>query len=1398
MKSIKYLNIAASVLMLAACAKEELVPSEELIPVSESTTVTFVATDGTKTVLGGDLKTTSWDKKENVLLWEGETETPLTIGEDNKSYEGGILTITADVTSPESTFYSVIGPEGEDNVTRTSAAVLATQNPSQASFDPNAEILVAQPATCGEGNTVALRYNRPVAITVATLKNLEEGEKVLSVKITADKKLTGNVNFKYEGTNVIAEMAGTGDAITCNYTTNNTVVQGNEGEGYIFPVYFISLKAEVMIFEFEVCTDKHKYYRKITRPEDSPIVLNDNRVATFGFKLENADKADAEGDKFVKVTEEPDDWSGEYLLVYESGDNKALCWTGVDETSCYVETDVANGEIAAKPDGAVTLTIASIDNGYSIKVNGGDNNGKYIGQNSYANSINISESSQVNTIEIAESSAKISGTGSSGDSHVALRYNKASDQKRFRYYKSGQEAVQLYKKAAGGYGKYTLATPANIQYSAETQKITWDAVENAGKYTISLNGGESVECPSNEYDASTLAAEYYYATVVAYPSAEKESTYQASSAGTNEGWFKIGEPTMKKIEAKDIDVLAGARSLEITWPEQTLATNGYSSELWSVGEDREKLQEKTEIAPDATSITYDKLEPNTKYRVYLTVKGVTLNDDRGERVYGECKTYKDPSTAQLFTIAEITKAGSYAIENAVVVAKANDGFLVKDNIDENAGYIMVNKAADDLIVGDIVSVSGTVVSFNSQLRFGELSNYSKTGHNDSFVQPATADKYTGVFEYLKYVNIIGNMTSSSGWLVTDATGNKLKVFANDKTDANKYVSVTGYLTHDTGTYKYLIATEIVEHTLTATPEELTWEANATGAKSVTIEAKDGETVAEWTYSPMSADGWQISTNDSGLQIAPTANTSIDKKELTIKVTHKTNTQLTKEIKLSQDGKEVSYAKVMNVSELSGGDVIVLAYESGNKAAGPMGSNVYFSSVDATINNGVLTSPNAIPITLGKEGENWTLSISGSKVGATAAKSLSTTGGTTTWTISISNGNASITSTTSTYGTIKYNTAAPRFLNYASGQTAIQIYKIDNTTSRNLQFSANADTKDIKDGKNVSALALTGNTDGGITYSSTNTAVATIDSNSGAITLVSAGTTTIKATAPKTATLKADEASYTLTVTDTRVKEKLSLPTGLSSGTPTSNGTTLTWTSVTNAGSYKVEYKESGESNWTSTVVAIASCELTGLKASTTYSWQVTAIPSDTETYANSDPAQGTDFKTAENTKTEKTFEITSDDVVSNSGYAKYESTIDERNWIITFGGNNKSVGTNSGNRSKCNLSSYTKYAVSPVTTSDVASAFASTTKLTGVKKISYTFNGGSNQTNTNVYVIYSSDGNTFSQITLTSGTQGATISSGTAYEFNACDGYFALLFKATNSSGNWRIDYVNIEFTYED
>lgn len=80
--------------------------------------------------------------------------------------------------------------------------------------------------------------------------------------------------------------------------------------------------------------------------------------------------------------------------------------------------------------------------------------------------------------------------------------------------------------------------------------------------------------------------------------------------------------------------------------------------------------------------------------------------------------------------------------------------------------------------------------------------------------------------------------------------------------------------------------------------------------------------------------------------------------------------------------------------------------------------------------------------------------------------------------------------------------------------------------RNLAFSKAADTATV--GEDFTEPTLSGTTDG-VVYSSSNTAVATVDAETGEVTLKAAGTTTITAAAEADATYKAGEASYTLTV-----------------------------------------------------------------------------------------------------------------------------------------------------------------------------------------------------------------------------------------------------------------------------
>ena len=152
-------------------------------------------------------------------------------------------------------------------------------------------------------------------------------------------------------------------------------------------------------------------------------------------------QGNANGD-FVRVTQAPTDWSGEYILVYEQNGTTGYVWTGVDEENCYVSKSITNNSIAN--DGLVTLTIAPMSGGYSVQVNGGTNDGKYISGKSGENRLIFGTSPVVNTLSYESNSVMMTSNTS------VMRFNNNSGQNRFRYFKSStyssQQPIQLYKK----------------------------------------------------------------------------------------------------------------------------------------------------------------------------------------------------------------------------------------------------------------------------------------------------------------------------------------------------------------------------------------------------------------------------------------------------------------------------------------------------------------------------------------------------------------------------------------------------------------------------------------------------------------------------------------------------------------------------------------------------------------------------------------------------------------------------------------------------------------------------------------------------------------------------------------------------------------------------------------
>ena len=138
------------------------------------------------------------------------------------------------------------------------------------------------------------------------------------------------------------------------------------------------------------------------------------------------------------------------------------------------------------------------------------------------------------------------------------------------------------------------------------------------------------------------------------------------------------------------------------------------------------------------------------------------------------------------------------------------------------------------------------------------------------------------------------------------------------------------------------------------------------------------------------------------------------------------------------GGATGWELVTDDSSLKSGDVLVIASNTKGKTAGDISSQ-YMTEVSSTFSSDYSTittlGSNTVELTLGGTAGAWTLSSGGKALGATDTKKLAWDSGTTTWSISISGGNATIQNGMSSYGRFLHNASnSPRFTTYGSSTT----------------------------------------------------------------------------------------------------------------------------------------------------------------------------------------------------------------------------------------------------------------------------------------------------------------------------------------------------------------------------
>ena len=294
--------------------------------------------------------------------------------------------------------------------------------------------------------------------------------------------------------------------------------------------------------------------------------------------------------------------------------------------------------------------------------------GYYIGATSNSNGLNTSkETAYTNSISVNEDEATIESSGG-----AYLRYNAASNQNRFRYYKSssytGQKAIHLYKKGSS-------STPASeiTKITVKSSKTTFNTKDKLEDYlngiTVDIEYDDSTKNVNNVAYADLST--YKLSLTLLNPSG---TSYETSTAfGTSGNWtIKVSNKadnihgelsiTVEAIPVSSITI-GGTLTVEAGKTTQLTATVSpdYAdnpSVTWESDDESVATVSTTGlvtgVAVGTAKITATATDGSAKYgEVTIEVTEATVVDDEG--------------------VFELLQSGAPAIGDYVVIASGTSG-----------------------------------------------------------------------------------------------------------------------------------------------------------------------------------------------------------------------------------------------------------------------------------------------------------------------------------------------------------------------------------------------------------------------------------------------------------------------------------------------------------------------------------------------------------------------------------------------------------------------------------------------------------------------------------------------------------------------------------------------------
>ena len=452
---------AAAAMAFVSCQKNEIAPEYE------QTTLTFTSSNPeTKTEWNGS--TIVWSAKDKIRVacllgqaWQnnngdvtGTAKAKLYQSNglpEDKQAEAKFTVPTnfneANFTGKTSKFYAIYPDAATDvDFTAPNAVVTipSTQSVAGDTFDKNADLLWGKSEQVAGFPTeaVSMYWTRLVAHADITLKGLGAGEKVNSVVLTAQDGLALVGKFNVDITTGEVSSNTPQNTVTVN-CTDLTVDETGEASFWacINPCTITSLD---IVVDTDVATytiSKTGFEREFLQNKRNTLPINmagADRVP----KETGEEGGDVDAKYYVKVTEAPSDWSGDYILVCSTGNEIMSSFSSSYFTSESV-TISTDGIISLQEDADNRITVSKLsDDNYSLQLGG-----KYI---SYSgNSTSVAQTEDVVddkckwTISI-NSKDNVTIANVSTTSRI-LKYYSGSPNRFAAYTSSSGNVVQLYR-----------------------------------------------------------------------------------------------------------------------------------------------------------------------------------------------------------------------------------------------------------------------------------------------------------------------------------------------------------------------------------------------------------------------------------------------------------------------------------------------------------------------------------------------------------------------------------------------------------------------------------------------------------------------------------------------------------------------------------------------------------------------------------------------------------------------------------------------------------------------------------------------------------------------------------------------------------------------------------------